>query len=281
MVKRALLIGINYTNTSSQLNGCINDVYNIRNFITKYCDYSLENIKVLTDKDISPTRANIISHVQWLISNCLPGDTLLFHYSGHGSFTRDSSGDESDGKDEVLVPLDYQTAGMLSDDWLFSNLVQKIPKGVNLWAFVDACHSGTMIDLKYNYKSLCALKSGRVTSGMEYKSELWNNRFSFSLEKTPDVQGNVCLFSGALDRETAADDFINNAAQGAFTHCLLETLQGKLVKMGNGSERFNTGAVKLREILKEVNCRLDIKSYSQNSQLSVTKQVDLERTLDL
>jgi hypothetical protein len=281
MVKRALLIGINYTNTDSQLNGCINDVYNIRNFITKYCDYSLENIKILSDKDLPPTLTNIISHIYWLVSNCLPGDTLLFHYSGHGAYIKDNSGDESDNRDEVLVPLDYKTAGLLSDDWLFANLVQKIPKGVNLWSFVDACHSGTMIDLKYNFKSLCTLKTGNIIPGMEYKPELWTNRFSFSMEKIPDIQGNVCLFSGALDVETAADAFIDNSAQGAFTHALLETLKRKLIKMDNGSERFHTGSVKLVEILKEINCRLDLKSYKQNSQLSVSKQTDLERTLDL
>jgi hypothetical protein len=281
MVKRALLIGINYNNTNAQLNGCINDVYNIRNFLKTYCEYSDEHIRVLTDQDILPTRANIINHVNWLVSACLPGDTLFFHYSGHGSFVRDNSGDESDGRDEVLVPLDYKTAGMLSDDWLFANLVQKVPSQVNLWAIVDACHSGTMIDLKYNYKSLCSLKRGKITPGMEYKSELWNNRFSFSLEKTPEVQGNICLFSGALDREVAADDYIAGSAQGAFTHCLLESLNGKIVKLENNTERFKSGSVKLREILKEVNCRLDIKSYAQNSQLSVSKQTDLERTLDL
>lgn len=281
MVKRALLIGINYNNTSSQLNGCINDVYNVRNFLKTYCEVQESNIKVLTDNDISPTRANIISHINWLVSNVLPGDTLIFHYSGHGSYTTDVSGDETDRKDEVLVPLDYNSAGMISDDWLFANLVQKVPQQVNLWSFVDACHSGTMIDLKYNYKSLCALKQGNITPNMEYISSAWNDRFSFSREKTPEVVGNVCLFSGALDKETAADDYISGSAQGAFTNCLLECLKRNVVKLPDGTERFKVGSFKLRNLLKEVNCRLDIKGYAQNSQLSVSKQADLERTLDL
>jgi hypothetical protein len=281
MVKRALLIGINYNNTNAQLNGCINDVYNIRNFLKAYCEFSDENMKVLTDNDIRPTRANIISHISWLVSSCLPGDTLVFHYSGHGSYATDVSGDESDKKDEVLVPLDYNTAGMIPDDWLFANLVQKVPQQVNLWAFVDACHSGTMIDLKYNYKSLCKLIQGQVSPGMEYVSSAWNNRFSFSREKTQEVLGNICLFSGSLDRETAADDYIAGSSQGAFTHCLLECLKRNIIKLSDGKERFNVGSFKLRNLLKEVNCRLDIKGYAQNSQLSVSKQADLERTLDL
>ena len=45
-----------------------------------------------------------------------PGDYLFFHYSGHGGQQADKDGDEADGKDETLVPLDYQTAGQITDD---------------------------------------------------------------------------------------------------------------------------------------------------------------------
>jgi hypothetical protein len=47
MVKRALLIGINYKNTPDQLDGCINDVNNIRNFLTLKLGFT--NFMVLTD----------------------------------------------------------------------------------------------------------------------------------------------------------------------------------------------------------------------------------------
>ena len=35
MDKRALLVGINYYGTNNKLNGCINDVENINNFLLK------------------------------------------------------------------------------------------------------------------------------------------------------------------------------------------------------------------------------------------------------
>jgi uncharacterized caspase-like protein len=32
----------------------------------------------------------------WLIKDCQAGDTLLFHYSGHGATVKDTNGDETD-----------------------------------------------------------------------------------------------------------------------------------------------------------------------------------------
>lgn len=35
------------------------------------------------------------------------GDAVFTHYSGHGGKLRDDDGDEKDGYDETLVPVDY------------------------------------------------------------------------------------------------------------------------------------------------------------------------------
>lgn len=282
MVKKALLIGINYKGQDGELNGCINDINNIRDVLVNNCDYDINNIRMLSEESsVLPTRKNIEDNIRWLVSNLLPNDVLYLHYSGHGTFITDRSGDESDGKDEVIVPLDYQQRGVISDDWLFSNMVERIPQNVTLWAFMDCCHSGTMVDLKYNYKSMCEYRNGKVNSNLVYNPREWTDRFSFSVERTKDVLGNIYLFSGSLDTQTAADAFIASKYQGAFTHCFLELLKGNLITTGDGKMRFRNGVIKLRNVLKEINCRLDISNYSQDSQLSISKQSDLERTLDL
>lgn len=276
-MKKGLLIGINYTGTSSQLEGCINDVYNMRDFLTRYCGYLLENIKVLTDKDIPPNRQNIESHIQWLISDCASGDTLFFHYSGHGTSIRDTSGDETDKKDEVLVPLDFESKGFIVDDWLFSNFISKIPDRVTLYGILDCCHSGTAFDLKYNYNSLCSLKQGTINPTMLYNSKEWTEKYLYSLQKSREIFGNVCMFSGSLDPQTAEDSFISGTSQGAFTYCMLECLKRNIVTMTDGSQCFKSDSLKFRNILKEVNCRLKIGRYRQNTQLSVSKKEDLEK----
>ena len=43
-----------------------------------------------------------------MVEGAQAGDNLFMHYSGHGGSMRDDNGDEKDGMDETLVPLDYQ-----------------------------------------------------------------------------------------------------------------------------------------------------------------------------
>ena len=50
--------------------------------------------------------------MHWLVRGAQPNDSLFFHYSGHGSQTYDSDGDEVDGNDETICPVDYNSAGM-------------------------------------------------------------------------------------------------------------------------------------------------------------------------
>lgn len=54
--KRALLIGINYRETPSELRGCINDVNNVKEFLlTK--GYKEKYITILTDDtEVKPTQ---------------------------------------------------------------------------------------------------------------------------------------------------------------------------------------------------------------------------------
>lgn len=42
--------------------------------------------------------------------------THSFHYSGHGGTTKDLDGDEEDGTDETIYPIDHERAGMIVDD---------------------------------------------------------------------------------------------------------------------------------------------------------------------
>lgn len=87
--------------------------------------------------------------MRWLVEDCRPGDSLVFHYSGHGSQEEDIDGDEIDGYDETICPLDYKTNGMIIDDEINYTIVRPLPRGVKLHAIIDACHSGTVLDLPY------------------------------------------------------------------------------------------------------------------------------------
>eukprot|EP00755_Sulcionema_specki_P025021 Sspe_Gene.82372::Locus_53988_Transcript_1_1_Confidence_1.000_Length_1485::g.82372::m.82372 len=159
---KALLIGINYVNhTQGRLSGCINDVVSMKDYITKTEGFREDpsSMKVLIDDRHSsirvptemPTKQNIFRAIDWLVSGAQSGDCLFFHYSGHGGQQKDTSGDEADGMDETLIPEDFRTNGVITDDQLFEHLCASLPPGVRLVCIMDCCHSGTILDLPYTF----------------------------------------------------------------------------------------------------------------------------------
>ena len=75
--------------------------------------------------------------------------------TGHGGRVRDDDyGEEADGYDETLVPVDYNSAGQIRDDDLYSSLVCNMTSGATLVSLMDCCHSGTVLDLPYKYRAI-------------------------------------------------------------------------------------------------------------------------------
>lgn len=207
--KCALLIGINYLNNpNARLNGCIADVKNIRGVLIDAYGYSSKNIIVLRDDDPTkmPTKANILVALQSVIATSRVDDELWIHYSGHGTQLRDTNGDESDRLDEAIVPVDYMTAGLISDDDLF-NLVRHI-RGRAFLVF-DSCHSGSVCDLQYSIHYV-------------------NGAFSRIVSSKKNIQNpNIIVMSGSRDAQTSADTFDTDAREfgGALTISLIESLR--------------------------------------------------------
>lgn len=118
--KRALCIGINYTGQKNELHGCVNDAKNIAKFIIKQYGFRPENVCLLTDDSPHqrqiPTKKNMEDAMDWLVKGAKCHDSLFFHYSGHGGLTKDLDGDEIDGYDEVIFPVDYHKKGEIVDD---------------------------------------------------------------------------------------------------------------------------------------------------------------------
>ena len=77
---------------------------------------------------------------------------MFFHYSGHGGRVEDTDGDEDDGYDETLIPVDYlQTGNQIVDDVLYTDFVGALPKDCFVTCVIDCCHSGTVLDLPYTF----------------------------------------------------------------------------------------------------------------------------------
>lgn len=87
------------------------------------------------------------------MQDCQSGDSLVFYFSGHGlQQPEHREGDEIDKLDETICPVDFLREGMITDNEINSTLIRPLKEGVILHAIIDACHSGTALDLNYVYK---------------------------------------------------------------------------------------------------------------------------------
>ncbi|XP_052193446.1 metacaspase-1-like [Diospyros lotus] len=215
--KRAVLIGINYHYQQKTLKGSVNDVRMMTYLLANRFGFPNESILVLTEEGDPyrmPTKYNIQMALRWLVQGCQSGDSLVFFYSGHGSQVPDRDGDESDGLDEALCPVDYQTEGMILDDEINATIVRPLPHGVQLHAIIDTCKSGTFLDLPF----MCSMNQAGY-----YEWE--DHRISPAYKGTSG--GTAFCFSACHDFETSIDTtaLTSGVATGAMTHGFVEAVQ--------------------------------------------------------
>lgn len=152
--KRAFLVGISHYDTAltgyqwNNING-VEDV-NLLSPILKKQGFNLATLL-----DDQATYQNITSQLTAFTNKTKKGDIIYLHFSTHGQPVEDLNGDESDGWDEAIVPIDayklykkgvYEGKHHLIDDE-FNKFVTKLrekigPKGC-LYVVIDACHAGT------------------------------------------------------------------------------------------------------------------------------------------
>ncbi|KAI8140321.1 peptidase C14, caspase domain-containing protein [Fennellomyces sp. T-0311] len=293
--KRALLIGINYFDTPNELKGCINDVHNIKDFLTEFYGFQEEDMRILTDDQTDdpfkmPTRANILASMQWLVEDAEENDSFFLHFSGHGGRVKDVSGDEYDGFDETIYPLDFErydgNSGQIIDDDMHDILVRPLPSGCRLTAIFDSCHSGTALDLPYIYSTQGEVKennlfkfAGRrilhagfaLITGDRENAKTFIQELPQQLKDASSIaeenrrinssKADVVMFSGCKDHQTSADAQEEGQATGAMSYAFTKSLRE------NPNQSYQELLVSLRDILSS--------GYSQRPQMSSSHPIDV------
>lgn len=252
-LKRVLLVGVNYKNTPYELYGCINDVNNmsqqLRSFFPKCKDHRI----ITDDSAIKPTKQNILAAMNWLVSGLKPGENVVFHYSGHGGLIRDKNGDEVSGYDSCIYPVNANQIEVITDDEIRANLAMKIPKGCKCFVVIDACHSGTAVDLR------CLWESPSATS-LAYGEN----------KKYAKTQGTVVFISGCHDMQYSMETVDKNGRpSGALTMALLDTW------------KTYGPVIKFKHILWDIRQYLKTNGYTQLPQMTTGDYIDPNSVFDL
>jgi len=246
--------------------------------LTEKFEFDKANITLLLDEDA--LKENILFSLKRLVLNAKAGDTLYFHYSGHGSqvvVNDRSNTSETDGLDEIICPYNFDWNDPLRDND-FNAIISTIPEGVNTLFVLDCCHSGTGLRNTFQHSN-------------DDRTEMdWVNRFmppppsnllkdpNISLDdtlhfvhknaKTSDTQflvhtieqGDAILISGCRDNQVSADAWIGGRYQGALTFAL-----------GNVLGQFNY-KITFRSLINEINKQLKEARFTQEPQLESRKR---------
>jgi hypothetical protein len=225
MKKQALLVGINDYKGINDLQGCLNDVTNVRNILKTFFGLSNSDIRLLTDS--RATKENILSRLDKMVKSAKNGDYLIFHFSGHGSQIRDRDGDElADHMDELICPYDMNwDDGFITDD-MFREILQQLKKGVMMEILLDSCHSGTGTRdvipctspgrdsaelIKYRYMN------PPVDIECRYLGDEETLKPAKSFRTDKEITLNHILWAGCKANQTSADAQIDGHYNGAFS----------------------------------------------------------------
>ena len=260
--KYALLIGNNYKDNNS-LMGCHNDIDRIEtrltgkkpyNIFSKFKNTDIEILKDATRDEILNGFQNLISKInlekinekEWL--SCI----IYIHFSGHGTWIPDKNKDELDNKDECIVG---NGNSIITDDEIYQLLLTISNPNAKIIISFDCCHSGTGIDLGYNYN--------RTTQ----KYQLTNN-------KLKNIKPNILFFSGCKDEQTSADAYLRELGDygGAFTQSLLDKdwLNRDIFDL------LEDNKTSLSHIIEKINNYMIMNSFTQRPCLSTNMSIILD-----
>ena len=235
-MKKAVCVGINdYPGVLNDLKGCVNDANDWADLLKEFAF----DVQILLDAQ--STRDNIKTALRELVSSLKAGDYGVFTYSGHGTYTRDTSGDEPDSYDEALYVYD----GILLDDEL-REILDDLNSQASLVFVADSCYSGTVTRVAED-ETLYAKPRFVPVVG-------YNPLFPVKRHLLAETEMLELLLTGCSDEELSYDAYINGRYNGAMSRYAIDAIRA------NREATFNEFYTALRQALPS-------KDYPQTPQL--------------
>lgn len=262
--KRALLVGISdYGNTMEDPNkwaniSGANDIVLLSPLFTEH-GYSVTNLV-----DFQATHANITNAIAELAKESNKGDTVYIHFSMHGQPFEDLNGDEEDGWDEALIPVDaemrytegvYEGKNHLLDDELevyFNDIRSKLGPEGQLLVILDACHSGTAS--RGDDDHIRGTREGFTRSGKYYTPDRTQETNDYFTVASTNGQSHVTFIEACRSYQVNREvrDVETNTWYGSLSFYIAQSMKdNKTVGSEEWVEAIKTGMANNRRLRKQ------------------------------
>lgn len=234
--KLALLIGINNYQTGENLKGSITDIYLQRELLIHRFGFHPQDILLVSDEsEIKPTRAGILQAVEeHLIQQAKPGDTVVYHFSGHGSQVFDQHSPLLENLNSTFVPSD-RTISVVNNQPKVSDITGKtlflLMSAINtenLTVVLDSCYAGGG---KRGNLTIRSTPGGKQYTPshleLEYQQK-WLSHLNISpTELEQRRQQGIAkgiVIAAARNNQVASEAYLDDFVTGAFTYLMTQYL---------------------------------------------------------
>jgi len=211
--KYAIIIGISdYPGTAYDLQYCDDDAEDMYLALTTRYGYSASNIYKLENMDASfDAIHNAINNIESLE---VPGDEVVFFFSGHGANGVAVDGDK-ERVDEAIVSHDGNLGGSLLAIW-DGQLKDWFSGFDTSWVIFifDSCFAGGMMDLQAPGR---VINMACSESGLSYEDDSWGNgQFTYYFVDQGMLNGRADAYDNIAD---IADVTVEEAFDYAKANC--------------------------------------------------------------
>ena len=243
--KRAFMVGISHYDTAltgyqwNNING-VEDINLLSPILKKQGFY------LTTLLDEQATYQNITNQLSTFTNQTKKGDIVYLHFSAHGQPVEDLNGDEDDGWDEAIVPIDaykiykkgvYEGKKHLLDDQLntyVNKLRTKVGPSGFLYVVIDACHAGT--SSRANDETIRGTKVGFTYKNKVFKPST-QKRSHYKIESS-NKMSNVMFLEACRPDQVNMEIKVSGKRYGPLSYNIAQALQTKPLST-NGNEFLN------------------------------------------
>ena len=229
--KRAFMVGISHYDTAltgyqwNNING-VEDINLLTPILKKQGFY------LTTLLDEQATFDKITRELTAFTNKTKKGDIVYLHFSTHGQPVEDMNGDEEDGWDEAIVPIDayklykkgvYEGEKHILDDQL-NQYVKKIREKIGskgfLYVVIDACHAGT--SSRANDETIRGTKVGFTYNNKVFKPST-QKKSHYRIEASPK-QANVMFLEACKPDQVNTEIKADGKRYGPLSYNIAQAL---------------------------------------------------------